>query len=102
MGAFSPMDADRALRVLRSDDVTEACREMVLEQSEAAIAQGRRTPEFAFALNRVAAALSMAVDHVTNIAEQIIYVATGKIVRHQVDRWGAPREPGRGGRERGA
>ena len=69
---------------------------MILTQSEAAIAAGTRTPEFAFALNRVAAALSMAGDHATNIAEQVIYVSTGKIVRHQVDRWGAPRDPDEG------
>lgn len=92
--AFGSMDAERAERVLRSDDITEACREAVLSQSESAIAQGTRTPEFAFALNRVAAALSMAGDHATNIAEQVIYVSTGKIVRHKIDHWGDPRLPG--------
>lgn len=91
--AFGSLDATRAERVLKSDDITEACREAVLSESETAIARGTRTPEFAFALNRVAAALSMAGDHATNIAEQVIYVATGKIVRHKIDRWGEPRLP---------
>ena len=41
----------------------------------------------------VAASLARMADHCTNIAEQVIYVASGKIVRHLPEGWSEPMEP---------
>jgi phosphate transport system protein len=91
--AFDKLDSVRARAVLRSDDATEAFREAILRASERQLAAGSRTADFAFTLNRVAAALARMADHCTNICEQVIYVDTGKIVRHELDAWSEPEEP---------
>ena len=93
-GAFETMDPDLARLVLTSDDATEDFREQIAKDMEQALVEGRHTVDFAFALNRVSAALARMTDHCTNVAEQIIYVATGKIVRHSDGaHWDEPTEP---------
>lgn len=91
--AFSTMDMDGAQMVLASDDATEAFRDAILRENEGELAAGRRTADYAFALNRVAAAMARMADHCTNVAEQIIYVATGNIVRHSGEKWTTPAPP---------
>ncbi len=91
--AFDKLDSERARAVLRSDDATEAFREAILRASERQLEAGSRTADFAFTLNRVAAALARMADHCTNICEQVIYVDTGKIVRHDAETWSDPEEP---------
>ncbi len=90
---FDQMDVLRAQEVLASDDTTEAFRDAILRESEAAIAEGQRSADYAFTLNRTAAALARIADHCTNTAEQIIYVRTGKIVRHLDEHWTEPEDP---------
>lgn len=92
--AFAGMDADLARLVLSSDEATEAFRDEIVRALECDLAAGKVTPDFAFALNRVSAALARITDHCTNVAEQVIYVATGKIVRHADNHWSEPMEPG--------
>lgn len=91
--ALDEMDTDAARLVLASDDATEAFREAILRENEEELAGGNRSAEYAFALNRVAAAIARMADHCTNIAEQVIYVETGKIVRHTEEQWTEPSEP---------
>lgn len=91
--AFEQMDAELAGLVLSSDDTTEAFRDEIVRDLERSLTRGEHTPDFAFALNRVSAALARITDHCTNVAEQVIYVATGKIVRHSDDHWTEPRDP---------
>ncbi len=92
--AFDTLDASRAESVLRSDDAIEAFRDAILHESERELEAGTRSADFAFSLNRVAAALARIADHSTNICEQVIYVATGKIVRHHTHEWSEPELPG--------
>ncbi len=87
------MDTDAARLVLASDDATEAFRAAILRENEEELADGNRSAEYAFTLNRVAAAIARMADHCTNIAEQVIYVETGKIVRHTEEQWTEPSEP---------
>lgn len=91
--ALDRFDTDAARLVLASDDATEAFREAILRENEEELAGGNRSAEYAFALNRVAAAIARMADHCTNIAEQVIYVETGKIVRHTEEQWTEPSEP---------
>lgn len=91
--ALDAMDTNAARLVLASDDATEAFRQAILRENEEELAGGNRSAEYAFALNRVAAAIARMADHCTNIAEQVIYVETGKIVRHTEEQWTEPSEP---------
>ena len=91
--SLDEMDTDAARLVLTSDDATEAFREAILRENEEELASGNRSAEYAFALNRVAAAIARMADHCTNVAEQVIYVETGKIVRHTDEQWTEPSEP---------
>ncbi|MEM1164941.1 MAG: PhoU domain-containing protein [Planctomycetota bacterium] len=91
--AFAGMDPDLARLVLSSDDTTEAFRDEIVRDLERSLSRGAVTPDFAFSLNRVSAALARMTDHCSNVAEQVIYVATGKIVRHGETAWTEPEEP---------
>ena len=93
VSCFAEMNETLAQRVLRSDATTEAFREAVLRRNEEELAAGVRDPEFAFTTNRVAAALARMAEHCTNVAEQVIYVETGMIVRHAADGWTEPTAP---------
>lgn len=90
-------DAGLARVVLQSEEAVLAFKSLVLRDAEQHIARGTMTVDFAFALHEVASACERMADHCTNIAEQVIYSATGAIVRHQLGQWVdvAPR-PGAG------
>lgn len=90
--AFDHMDQTAAQIVLASDDATEAFKQAVLEDTMRRLARSEHTIEQAAALGIVASNLARMADHCTNIAEQVIYVASGRIVRHEGDRWTKPEE----------
>lgn len=92
--AFAGMDPDAARLVLSSDDATNMFRDAILRDVEDGLAKGRHTLDFAFGLHTVASALGRIADHCTNVAEQVIYVTSGKIVRHLGERWTTPESPG--------
>ena len=91
--AFAHLDIDSARLVLSSDDATELFQRAILRDTEEGLAAGRHSVDFAFALQTIAGALARIGDHCTNVAEQVIYVETGKIVRHLDDHWTAPEDP---------
>ncbi|GAB4554827.1 MAG: phosphate signaling complex protein PhoU [Phycisphaerales bacterium] len=91
--ALRDMNATDAGIVLKSDDTTEAFKRQLLRDVETRLAQGQGTVDDVFALHAGAASFARAADHCTNIAEQIIYVVTGLIVRHEDDRWTEPAPP---------
>lgn len=93
VACFEHMDEPLARRVLRSDETTEAFRSAVLRRTEEELAAGVRNPEYAFTINRTAAALARMAEHCTNVAEQVIYVESGMIVRHAGDGWTEPAAP---------
>ncbi len=91
--ALVKMDVDQASLVLRSDDTTDAFKLAILREVEEKLAAGAHDVDYAFALHTAAAAFARIADHCTNIAEQVIYTATGQIVRHENDRWTDPTPP---------
>lgn len=91
--AFGQLDVDAARLVLSSDDATELFQRAILRDTEEGLAAGRHSVDFAFALQTISAALARIGDHCTNVAEQVIYVETGKIVRHLDDHWSDPELP---------
>jgi len=80
--AFETMDIPTARSVLASDDLVDAFELKILREAQEKVARGQTPVDVAFGLMRVATDLERMGDHCTNIAEQVIYVATGAIVRH--------------------
>ena len=91
--AFEQMDIPTARAVLASDDLVDEFELRILRDAQEQVARGETPVEVAFGLMRVATDLERMGDHCTNIAEQVIYVATGAIVRHQEGHWTAPEMP---------
>lgn len=92
--AFETLDIPTARAVLASDDLVDEFELKILREAQEKVAAGDTPVDVAFGLMRVATDLERMGDHCTNIAEQVIYVATGAIVRHQEGHWTAPEMPG--------
>jgi phosphate transport system protein len=80
-------DAELAMLVLRSEDAVERFKRALLRDVEERIAAGGMGVDNAFLLHEIATVCERMADHCTNIAEQIIYASTGKIVRHTEGQW---------------
>ncbi|MBK7405300.1 MAG: hypothetical protein IPJ41_11880 [Phycisphaerales bacterium] len=85
--AFERSDARLAKIVLDSEDTVEAFKSQLLRDAERAIAGGTMGVDLAFIIHELANQCERIADHATNIAEQIIYSATGAIVRHTDAGW---------------
>lgn len=85
----SLMHADWKLAkvVLQSQHTVTAFHDAILRDAEEQIAKGKMTVDFAFQLHEVANQCEVLADHCTNIAEQVIYLTTGAIVRHTESGW---------------
>lgn len=95
-------DANRALRdrnpelarqVLLFDDTVDRFKREILLDAQSKIASGTFTVEFAFNLLMVTQSLERIADHSTNICEQVIYLETGRTVRHDPEGWSEPFDP---------
>ncbi len=80
-------DAALARVVLSSQHAVTAFKAAVLRDAEEKIAKGQMSVDFAFTLHEVASLCEVIADHCTNIAEQVIYLTTGGIVRHTDTCW---------------
>jgi phosphate transport system protein len=83
LDALVTMDIDRAYEVLRKDDdVDEINREMYKRVLEAIRANTQDT-DCLIQLLSVSRYLERIADHTTNIAQDVIYLIRGEIVRHK-------------------
>ncbi len=85
--ALEQSDANLAGVVLQSEDAVETFKNAILRDAEERIAAGELGVDEAFLRHEIANICERMADHCTNIAEQVIYSATGKIVRHTDGRW---------------
>jgi phosphate transport system protein len=83
LDAFVEEDAEKALAVLKLDDVVDETYGMILRNSVAYMSQdpshiipGMKVSSCAKYVERIA-------DHATNIAEMVVYLVSGVDVRHQ-------------------
>ncbi|MDP6693035.1 MAG: phosphate signaling complex protein PhoU [Phycisphaerales bacterium] len=86
-------DTDFAVRVLSFDDTINRFRKEIVLDVQKRTSEGTLDPLVAFELLAVTRALERIADHCTNICEQVIYLGTGKIVRHLSEGWTAPETP---------
>lgn len=86
-------NAELAMRVLTFDDTVNEFKTEILLDAQRGVADGEITVEEGFVLMKVTKSLERIADHCTNICEQVIYLETGKIMRHNAEGWGAAVEP---------
>lgn len=83
LNAYSTVDTQIAMRLCTEDDVIDAVYGQFIRKL---VIQAARSPEaLASHLDvlSIAKNLERIADHITNIAEDVIYLATGEIVRHR-------------------
>jgi phosphate transport system protein len=83
LDAFVNLDPPQARRVCRLDDEVDRYNREIIQEIIAVI---RRTPELlepGLSLFSVTRHLERIADHATNIAEDVVYLVEGEIVRHR-------------------
>jgi phosphate transport system protein len=92
--AFGDLDAKRAKTVLASEGSTLEFHDLITRDAESRVADGRMGVDDAFDLHAMINQAVIIGDHCSNIAEQVIYEATGTIVRHTDAGWVEQNLPG--------
>lgn len=87
LDAFVRMDVDAARRVCAADDEVDAMNRAMYDTVKAAIERGSSEANALVHLLSVSRHLERIADHATNIAEEVIHVATGEIVRHKAENY---------------
>lgn len=91
--AFAKTNSDKAMMVLACEGNTLAFHNLITRDAECRVADGRMGVDTAFELHAIIGQAVLMGDHCTNIAEQVIYEATGTIVRHTSAGWVEQRLP---------
>lgn len=82
LDAFANSDIEVSRQVLQQDDVVDDLKDKLIQQMKLCMRKGADQVEIGFAYIMIAKNLERMADHATNIAEEVIYLATGKDVRH--------------------
>jgi len=80
--AFNLVDEPLARHVVRSDDVVDALYSQLVQDMLALMESERQHANTDLANIMIGKNLERIADHCTNIAEDVIYVHTGRIIRH--------------------
>ncbi len=80
--------------VLMSEAAVGEFRKALVREIQTHVSRGQMPLQLAAALHDVAMYCLWMADHCTNIAEQVIYAATGTIVRHMEGKWEEVKLPG--------
>jgi phosphate transport system protein len=91
--SLARVDAKLAERVLAFDDTVDRFKTEISLDAQQKVASGKFGVKFAFRLMTVVKNLERIADHATNICEQLIYLETGRIVRHLPEGWSKPVMP---------
>lgn len=92
--ALDRADGHLAKVVLASEDAVEMFKRAILRDCQAQMAVGKLGVDAAFVIQELSTQCEVISGHCSNIAEQALYVATGKIVRHMHGRWEEVPVPG--------
>ena len=83
LDAFVRRDSELATKVLRSDDTIDALYRQLFRELLTFMIEDPKTISRALHLLLIARNLERIADHATNIAEDVIYLVEGEIVRHR-------------------
>ncbi|MBL9119485.1 MAG: phosphate signaling complex protein PhoU [Phycisphaerae bacterium] len=86
-------NASTAQQVLLFDDTIAGFKEKIVLDAQEKVAKGTISASFAFRLLAVTKSLERIADHCTNTCEQVIYLESGRIVRHRPEGWSEPISP---------
>jgi len=84
LNAFVRKDKNLAMEVIMRDDKVDDLKHDVLQELAFFMAQDPSTVFRAMKISFVATYLERIADHATNIAEMVIYLVEGKIIRHMI------------------
>jgi len=82
LDAFVTRDTDLARRVCAADAEVDALKEQIFRELLTFMMEDARTIPRAIRLILISRFLERVADHATNIAEMVIYMVEGKMVRH--------------------
>jgi phosphate transport system protein len=85
LNAFVDEDSDLAYRVRLADDQVDEAKSKIRDQLEKIVYDNPEQRPYLPILLSVARGLERIADHSTNIAEDIIYMLQGRIIRHDSD-----------------
>jgi len=80
--AFVKDDSTLARKVLTDDDFVDDLMEQLFRELLSFMIEDTRTISRAIRLSFIAKYLERMADHATNIAELVVYLVEGKIIRH--------------------
>lgn len=81
------VDPDAARKVLQSEEIVVAFKKALVAEVQRQVSTGAMKLDTSSALHDVAMQCVSIADHCTNIAEQVMYTASGRIVRHMHGHW---------------
>lgn len=82
LDAFVKLDAGLAKRICRMDDEVDRLNRDIIEQVSQFMKQSPENVDAGLHLFSAARHLERIADHATNIAEDVVYLVEGKIIRH--------------------
>ena len=91
--SLAELNVGLARQVLGFDNTVDQFKEEISLNAEKKVAVGEISVGFAFRIRSITAQLERMADHCTNICEQVIYLESGKIVRHMAGGWSEPAAP---------
>jgi phosphate transport system protein len=84
LDAFVRKDKKLAMDVIMRDDEVDDLKHSILQELAFFMAQDPSTVSRAMKISFVAQYLERIADHATNIAEMVIYLAEGRMIRHTI------------------
>ncbi|MBK9304362.1 MAG: phosphate signaling complex protein PhoU [bacterium] len=90
LDALVNVDPARARDVCAMDDEVDAVNRGMYGQVQAGIREHPRHTDFYLQQLSISRQLERIADHATNIAEDVIYMSEGKVVRHHVEEFSVP------------
>jgi phosphate transport system protein len=92
---FVKDDSTIARKVLTNDDFVDDLMEQIFRELLSFMIEDTRTITRAIRLSFVAKYLERIADHATNIAELVVYLVEGKIIRHTIPPTSLEKDPAR-------
>ena len=93
--AFVKDDSTIARKVLANDDFVDDLMEQIFRELLSFMIEDTRTITRAIRLSFIAKYLERIADHATNIAELVVYLVEGKIIRHTIPPASLEQDPAR-------
>ena len=84
LDAFVKMDSALARKVIHDDDFVDNLTEQLFRELLSFMMENPKTISRAIRLSFIAKYIERLADHATNIAELVVYMVEGKIIRHTI------------------